>query len=120
MTSKLINLPSLIFAALDCEASGDGIDESLGKQILPQVEHVKELKIGSLFIKILSSLEEGGVSCPFFNNKCLTLGYVDFDKHHAAVAYALRNSIVLQKLVMNMSSICESIYTADVPDMNDF
>ncbi|XP_065871236.1 putative F-box/LRR-repeat protein At3g18150 isoform X2 [Euphorbia lathyris] len=106
-TSKLTNLPSLIYADLDvepCVAIEKGIDESLGKQILLQLEHVKELKIGRPLIKILSALEVGGISCPLFKSKCLTLNYVDFDKHPAAVAYALRNSIMLQELIINVST----------------
>ncbi|XP_065869914.1 FBD-associated F-box protein At2g26860-like [Euphorbia lathyris] len=88
-------VPVLIFC-------GSGIDESLGKQILLQLEHVKELKIRTLLIKILSSLEEGDLSCLLFKTKCLTLNYLDLDKHLAAVTYALRNSIVLQELVISV------------------
>ncbi|XP_065871902.1 putative F-box/LRR-repeat protein At3g18150 [Euphorbia lathyris] len=117
-TIELINLPSSICATLDFDFSEAWYGENLGRMILEQFHNVKELKIGPCFIKRLSTMEMRGLSCPSLNNKCLTFdGGPNFVEHLRGIAYALRSSPELEKLVITLRLI-ECSTDEDLPNLN--
>ncbi|XP_065871398.1 putative F-box/LRR-repeat protein At3g18150 isoform X2 [Euphorbia lathyris] len=106
-TAKLINLPTSICATSDFHydrkhESSNEKHESLVKDILHQLQNAKELKIGRWFLEILSAIEVGGLFSLVLNSKCLTLNYPDLDKYHSGIACVLRNSPMLEKLVIKL------------------
>ncbi|XP_065851680.1 putative F-box/LRR-repeat protein At5g02700 [Euphorbia lathyris] len=94
-----------------------GLSE-LGRMMLEQLHHVKELNIGRCFIKTLSALEMTGVSSPLINNKCLSFdGGPNFVENLPGIAYAIRSSPELEKLVIILHrDKCFTPY--DYPDLN--
>ncbi|XP_065858147.1 F-box protein At5g03100-like [Euphorbia lathyris] len=107
---KLMNLSSTICVTLDLT--------NLARMILEQLHHVKELNIGHGCIQILSALEMRSLSSPSVNCKSLTVdGGPKFAKHLPGIAYVLRNSPELERLVVNLRhvecDVCERL-----PDLN--
>ncbi|XP_065872603.1 putative F-box/LRR-repeat protein At3g18150 isoform X1 [Euphorbia lathyris] len=103
-TFKVINFPSLIYAALDFEILPyvEGCGEHVAKVILKQLQNVKELSIGASFIKILSDGEMGGLYYPWSNNKILTLDRPNFE-HLPGIMCALCSSPTLERLAIKLN-----------------
>ncbi|XP_065871023.1 putative F-box/LRR-repeat protein At5g02700 isoform X2 [Euphorbia lathyris] len=101
--AKLLNLPSSLCATIDFQhPRGQKACKGLIKDILQQLQHVKELKFGSWFISILPTMKvEDGFS-PRLNIKYLTLNSPHLIKHHSRISYVLRISPVLEKLIINV------------------
>ncbi|XP_065876734.1 F-box/FBD/LRR-repeat protein At4g00160-like [Euphorbia lathyris] len=118
---KLMKLPSLVCATLDFNYYSEVCDENTTKQILEQLqelEHVKELNIGSRFIKTLTDLEVEGLSSPLLNCKCLTVDSTNFDEHLRGIVCVIGSSPMLEKLVIKLQ-LYQCQMTADVPELND-
>ncbi|XP_065869878.1 putative F-box/LRR-repeat protein At3g18150 isoform X2 [Euphorbia lathyris] len=82
--------------------------DGLIKDILQQLQHVKELKFGSLFISILPNMKVGDGFSPLLNIKYLTLDSPHLVKHHSGISYVLRISHVLEKLIINVPPYCKA------------
>ncbi|XP_065870359.1 F-box/LRR-repeat protein At3g26922-like isoform X3 [Euphorbia lathyris] len=117
---KLMELPFLVCATLDFKYYPEVYDENTAKQILEQLqqlEHVKELNIGSRFFKTLIDLEVESLSSPLLNCKCLAVDGTNFDEHLRGIVCVIRSVPMLEKLVIKLRlSQCQM--TADVPDLN--
>ncbi|XP_065854138.1 uncharacterized protein [Euphorbia lathyris] len=109
-----------ICAALDFDCYSGMNNENLGRMMLEQLQHVKELNIGHCFIKILSALEMRGLSSPLINSKCLTFdGGPNFVENLPGIAYALRISPEIEKLVITLRrDECHKPKGDDYPDLN--
>ncbi|XP_065853874.1 putative F-box/LRR-repeat protein At3g18150 [Euphorbia lathyris] len=113
-TIELINMTPSICVTLDFDCYSGMNNENLGRMMLEQLRHVKELNFGRCFLKTLSALEMEGVSSPLINSKCLTFDGVE---NLPGIAYALRSSPELEKLVITLRGIeCETPH--DFPDLN--
>ncbi|XP_065869877.1 putative F-box/LRR-repeat protein At3g18150 isoform X1 [Euphorbia lathyris] len=107
--AKLLNLPSSLCATINFRhPRGQKTCKGLIKDILQQLQHVKELKFGSLFISILPNMKVGDGFSPLLNIKYLTLDSPHLVKHHSGISYVLRISHVLEKLIINVPPYCKA------------
>ncbi|XP_065859781.1 putative F-box/LRR-repeat protein At3g18150, partial [Euphorbia lathyris] len=115
---KLINIPSSICATFDFNCYNEIYNENTVRMILEQLGHVKDLNLGRCLIKILSTLEMRSVCSTSINVKCLTFdGGPNFVENLPGIAYALRSSPKLEKLVITLRQHeCETPW--DFPDLN--
>ncbi|XP_065869936.1 putative F-box/LRR-repeat protein At3g18150 [Euphorbia lathyris] len=101
-TAKLLNLPSSLSANIEFKHHEDQCNEiriSLTRDILQQLQHVKELTIGSWLLEFLSQTQVGDHLSPALHIKGLTLR----SHNISGIACLLRNSPVLEKLSINVT-----------------
>ncbi|XP_065870003.1 F-box/LRR-repeat protein 25-like isoform X2 [Euphorbia lathyris] len=104
-TAKLLNLPSSLSATVDFKHYEDQCNEihlSLIKDILQQLQHVKELRIGSWLMEYMSSIQMGDQFSPvlILNIKCLAM----ISHNMSGIESLLRNSPQLEKLEINVAT----------------
>ncbi|XP_065872508.1 F-box/LRR-repeat protein 25-like isoform X2 [Euphorbia lathyris] len=105
-TAKLLNLPSSLFATIDFNHYEDQCNEvrlSLIKDILQQLQRVKDLRIGGWLMEYISAIQMGGQFSPVLNIKCLDL----ISHNMSGIACLLRNSPVLEKLIIDVTKYDE-------------
>ncbi|XP_065850489.1 putative FBD-associated F-box protein At5g56560 [Euphorbia lathyris] len=103
-STEFLNLPTSLCATFDFYSyvDDDSSIKSLTKDILHQLQHVNELKVGWYFTKSLTVLEAGDLFYPVLNIKCLTLRSPNLVKHMPGIACVLRSSPLLEKLVIEV------------------
>ncbi|XP_065871838.1 putative F-box/LRR-repeat protein At3g18150 [Euphorbia lathyris] len=102
-SAKLLNLPSSLFATIDFNHYEDNCNEirsSLIKDVLQQLQCVKELRIGGWLMEYISATQMQDQFSPVLNIKCLDL----ISHNISGIAFLLRNSPVLEKLVINVTN----------------
>ncbi|XP_065871840.1 uncharacterized protein [Euphorbia lathyris] len=124
-TVKLLNLSSLLCATIDFygpefyglgeweedDISDQESQKSWIQDILQQLQHIKELTLGRCFIKVLSKfVSMGDLFLPVLDIKCLILYYSNTTNPKFGIACVLRNSHVLEKLVINVPHYDQKYY----------
>ncbi|XP_065867419.1 F-box protein At5g03100-like [Euphorbia lathyris] len=99
---KLMNMQSSICVTVNFNCDYVIYNENLA-MILEELGHVKDLNFGPCVIKMLPSLEIRGICSTSINIKRLTFdGGPNFVENLPGIAYALRSSPELKKLVITL------------------
>ncbi|KAJ9168929.1 hypothetical protein P3X46_020404 [Hevea brasiliensis] len=131
---KLMNMSSLIKATLDFEVGkslhvrrNDFLEKSrnIVEEYLRNVDHARELKLGSWCIQVLSTLRMVNfLLSPSFSRKCLILDVDSFSNQYIpGIANLLCCSYNLNELVINMCPdiTCKEFYAvSDLSNSDDF
>ncbi|XP_056159983.1 putative F-box/LRR-repeat protein At3g18150 isoform X3 [Syzygium oleosum] len=117
---RLDDVSSLVEAELDFSVSGDGIGHDLLKELLEKLCGVSTITIGGWCLQVLSTLEMEGVSSPLSKCQNLILRTPVGQCELLGIAYILRSSQCLEKLVIHLTRSCVSKLKLDEESIQRF
>ncbi|XP_030441978.2 F-box protein At5g03100-like isoform X4 [Syzygium oleosum] len=116
---RLDDVSSLVEAELDFVVCTDKSRDLL-KELLEKLRGVSTITIGGWCLQVLSALEMEGVPCPLSKCQNLILRAPVTRWELPGIAYMLRSSQCLEKLVIHLTHSCPSTFKLDEESVERF